>query len=74
MGKVTFDYAKLRGRIKEKCVYQKEYAKLLGISEASLTSKLRGKTYFSQKEIEMSRHILDIEPGEVSKYFFTEKV
>lgn len=74
MGKVTFDYSKLRGRIVEKCGSQKEYAKALGISESSMTSKLRGKTYFSQKEIEMSKHILDIEPGKVSSYFFTERV
>lgn len=74
MGKIIFDYSKLQGRIKEKCGSQKEYARLLGISEGSMVAKLSGKTYFTQSEIERSKTILDIEPGTVTRYFFTEKV
>lgn len=74
MEKVIFDYSKLLGRIKEKCGSQKEFARVLGISEGTMTAKLTGKTYFTQSEIEQSRTILDLEPGTISTYFFTEKV
>lgn len=74
MSKVVFDYSKLLGKIKEKCGSQKEFAKALGISEGTMTSKLSCKTYFSQSEIERSKAILGLEPGSISKYFFTEKV
>ena len=46
MKKILFDYSKLKGRITEKCGSQKVFAKLMGLSEASLTSKLRGYTFF----------------------------
>jgi len=72
--RTMFDYSKLKGRITEKCGCQKVFAKLLGVSEATLTSKLRGYTYFSQKEIMKSIKLLEIPGGEVSNYFFTERV
>ena len=74
MERVLFDYSKLRGRIAEKCGSQKEYAKRLGITEAALSHKLTGSSYFSQPEIERSKAILGIEPGQVSVYFFAEKI
>ena len=72
--RIMFDYSKLRGRITEKCGCQKVFAKLLGVSDATLTSKLRGYTYFNQKEIMRSIKLLEIPGGEVSNYFFTERV
>ena len=74
MERVFFDYSKLRGRIAEKCGSQKEYARRLGITGATLSKKLNGITYFSQPEIERSKAILGIEPGQVSAYFFAEKI
>jgi hypothetical protein len=74
MPKVQFDYSKLLGRIKEKCGSQREFSKALGISETSMSAKLTGRTFFTQQEIERSKKILDIEPGKVSSYFFTERV
>ena len=70
MKKIKFNYSKLRGRITEKCGTQQAFAKLLGIAECTLTSKLNGYTYFSQKEILRSMEILDIIPEEVTMYFF----
>lgn len=69
MEKIKFDYSKLRGRIIEKCGSQRAFAKLLGIAECTLTSKLNGYTCFSQSEILRSVKILDI--NEVTPYFFT---
>ena len=71
MDRVLFDYAKLKGRITEKCGTQKEFAKRLGISETALTTKLSGKAYFSQPQIEKSVGVLDIPLGEVGIFFYT---
>jgi transcriptional regulator with XRE-family HTH domain len=69
-----FDYSKLKGRITEKCGTQKAFAELLGITEGTLTSKLKGHTYFTQAEIHRSSEILDLEPGSLTLYFFTKMV
>lgn len=74
MEKVLFDYAKLKGRITEKCEKQKNFASLMRISEGTLISKLSGNTCFSQKEIWRAMGILDIDPAEICTYFFTAKV
>lgn len=74
MKKVTFDYSKLKGRIKEKCDTQRKYAVALGINEGTLAAKLSNKSYFTQSEIEKSIRILNLDPGTVSSYFFTTRV
>ena len=51
MERTVFDYAKLKGRIKEKCDTQKAFASRLGIAECTLIAKLDCKTYFTQDEI-----------------------
>ena len=71
MGRVRFNYAKLKGRIKEKCGSQREFARALGISEMALSCKVQGHTYFTQSEIWRCAEILEIEPNEVAAYFFT---
>ena len=74
MSKVLFDYSKLSGRIKEKFGSQKAFAEQLGISEGSLSMKMAGNYYFNQAEIEKASRLLELEPGTVSTYFFTQKV
>lgn len=74
MDRVIFDYSKLKGRIIEKLGSQKIFAERLGVSDATMTSKLTGKTYFSQDEILKAINILAIEPGRTTDYFFTAKV
>ena len=71
MKKLRFDYAKLRGRIIEKCGAQMVFADRLGVTQGTLTSKLQGHTFFTQPEIFRSMDILDIDPSEVTLYFFT---
>ena len=71
MERTRFNYAKLKGRIKEKCGTQKAFAEKLGITEGSLTSKLLGYTYFRQVEILKAIEILSIDPCDVTLYFFT---
>ena len=74
MKRTMFDYSKLKGRITEKCGTQKAFAELLGVSECTLTSKLRGHTYFTQDEVYRSSKILDLEPGSLTLYFFSKVV
>lgn len=71
MDRIRFDYAKLKGRIKEKCGSQKVFAGRLGISEMSLSCKLKGHSYFTQSEIWNSVGILEIDQAKVGTYFFT---
>ena len=74
MEKIFFDYSKLIGRIHEKFGSQKAFAKALGVTAATLSNKLTGIYYFSQHEIERCIVLLEIEPGDVTEYFFTVRV
>lgn len=71
-----YDYSKLRGRITEKLGNSKKLAEKLGISTTALYNKLSNKVPFNQDEIliAMRPDVLDIEPSELVKYFFNEKV
>lgn len=72
MDRVVFDYSKLNGRIREKTGTQKKFAESMGLSSATISSKLTNKTYFDQIEIERATKILDIDPGDISLYFFAQ--
>lgn len=72
--KLSFDYSKLKGRIKEKCGLQKVFAEKLGITEATMTSKLNGDSSFTQSEIFKACEILEISLDKVFMYFFTLEV
>ena len=67
---MTLDYSKLRGRIKEKFGTEKEFARALNISYATLNKKLNNIYDFSQTEIAKSVRLLMIEDKEISNYFF----
>ena len=67
-------YPKLRGRIVEKFGTQSAFAKRIGKSEQTIISKFSGKSSFSQKDIIDWCNILDIEPNEVTDYFFADKL
>ena len=74
MEKLFFDYSKLAGRIREKFGTQKAFAKKLGISEGSLSLKMTNYHYFSQAEIRRAVQLLELDPGVVTEYFFTQRV
>lgn len=73
MEKYVFDYRKLNGKIVEVFGSQKEFAKAMGISVASVSNKLTNKAYFTQKEIEKAADVLDIGKGAISTYFFSRQ-
>lgn len=66
------DFSKLRGRIKEKIGTEFQFAKLIGISAVSLSSRFAGKTYFTSEEISNAckKDVLDIPKEEIGLYFF----
>lgn len=69
-----FSYDDLRGRIRAKYGRQENFARALGMSHASLSSKLNGKTEFSHEEIAKSIRLLDLNNNDIPQYFFAEKV
>lgn len=73
-GGVAFDYSKLRGRIVEKFGVLSAFAKSMGFSDGTLSSKLASKTYFTTDEIMYACELLDVPFEEIQPYFFTPKV
>lgn len=71
---MAYDYAKVRGKIKEKFNTQEKFAKSLGISSVSLSAKLNKRIEFTQSEIDRSCELLEIPKAEIPDYFFTTKV
>lgn len=74
MGKVIFDYSKLKGRIYEIFGSLKKFEEAMGISHTSLYMKLNNQRGFNQSEIQHAVQLLGIDPGSVSAYFFTLKL
>lgn len=67
---MTFIYNKLRGRIVEIFGTQKKFSDALGISDATVASRLSGRLKFSQDEIIAWCNALKIESSEIGVYFF----
>ncbi len=71
---MRYDYRKLNGKIVEVCGTQAVFAKKIGLSERSVSLKLNNKVAFKQDEIQASLAALQLEPSDVSTYFFTPEV
>lgn len=71
---MAWDYSKLRGRIREKCDTQEEFAKKIGLSKSSLSQKLNCRVEFSHSEMYLACEILGIDVNDISLYFFAPKV
>lgn len=71
---MSFDYSKLRGKIKEVFGTQDNFAKALGIGRVSLSQRLNNYLDFSQEEIDKAYKLLNLSKEEIPKYFFTTKV
>lgn len=67
---MTFDYSKLKGRIKEKYNTYENLVPLINMSEATLSRKLNGKSYFDSQEIIDLSNALEIPDSERDQYFF----
>lgn len=68
--RVGFEYRKLRGRIIEMYGSQGRFAEILGVSEVTVSNKLRGITQFSQDDIVSWCEALKISYMDAGAYFF----
>ena len=71
---VTFDYSKIRGKIKEVFGTQAAFADVMKMSTVTLSEKLNNKVQFRQKEIDRACDLLQISKEEIPIYFFTQIV
>lgn len=71
---MLFNYAKLRGKIREVCETQEVFSQLMGMSKATFSAKINNKSEFTQPEIVRAIGILHLRPDEISSYFFTPLV
>lgn len=71
---MKFDYSKLLGKMKECGLTQSEFAKIIGISETTLSLKLSNKAVFKQNEIKLCSDCLGLSANDIGHYFFTPLV
>lgn len=71
---MNWNFAKLRGRIKEIFGTQEAFAKAIGISSVSLSQRLNNVLEFTQEEIFNSCEVLNIPLTDMMSYFFTKIV
>ena len=64
------DYAKLRGRIREKYGTEANFAKKLGKTKAWLSAILNNKISLKKSTMELFIEYLDIDSSEINLYFF----
>ena len=73
-GGTVYNYSKLLGRLKEKGVTQEQLSRLIGKTEATVSLKINGRAFFTQREIDTICVVLDIPDAEIKDYFFTKQV
>lgn len=71
---MRFNYAKLKGRIKEKYGRQEDFAKAIGLTPTTFSLKINGKAKWKQDEIVKAAKLLEISQDEIVEYFFNYKV
>lgn len=71
---MRWNYNKLKGRIKEMCGTQDEFATRLGIGRVSLSQRLNNQLEFTQDEMFRACDVLEIERVDIPLYFFVPEV
>lgn len=74
MEKEIFNYDKLRGRIKECCGTEHNFARRMGMTPQALCNRLSNKTDFTPTEMLKAQKILEFDIYNIGAYFFTPKV
>lgn len=71
---MAYVYLKLKARIIEKYGSQAEFAKVIGVSETTVSNKMSERTQFSKDDMLTWGEALDIPVGEFGNYFFAQKL
>lgn len=71
---MSFDYSKLKGRIVEKYGTIEQFSEAMGLSVNTISKYLNNKVPWKQTNINAAVRVLDIQPEEISLYFFTPTV
>ena len=71
---MSYNFAKLRGRMVEKSVNAEDLAHQIGMARSALSLRLNGKRQFRLNEVEQIVTALDIPAEQIAAYFFTEEV
>ena len=71
---MSFDYSKLRGRIVEKCGSMEAFSEAIGLSAVTISKYMNNKVPWKQTNINAAVRVLEIQPEEISAYFFTPVV
>lgn len=71
---MSFDYSKLRGKIREVYKTQEAFANAMGCSTATISGKLNCNVDFSQDEIIKAVKVLRLNLDDIPAYFFAELV
>lgn len=71
---MPFDFSKLSGKIVEKYGTQYNFAKAMGLSEHSLSTKLNNKVPWKANEIAKAVELLGIKTSKIPDYFFDKLV
>ena len=69
---MSFKYAKLSGRIKEKFKTQERFAEAMNMSPRSISLKLNNKREWKQNEIDKACELLEIQTSEIGEFFFVQ--
>lgn len=70
---MSYNFQRLKGRIKEYYGNQENFAKELGITGTALNYKLNGRTKFSYDELVILIDKLKIDSKDIKSIFFTKE-
>lgn len=71
---MTFDFSKLRGKIREKFSTETAFAEAMNISAPTMSAKLNGKVCWTDKEIVKACGLLDIPLEFIPVFFLPQKL
>lgn len=69
-----YNYAKLKGKIREVYGTNADFARAMNLSTVSISQKLNNRTPFTQPEIDSAIGLLEIDPAEIKDYFLPIKL
>lgn len=71
---MSFNYAKLRGKIVEMYGSQTKFAEAMGISDRMLSLRMNGKSGWKQADIVKACELLQLDASDITLYFFNIEV